>query len=146
MLAQNFKTAAELGIKDVELDALIKVLGMLERGEIPAKAFNMGRFRPYCEDRSDAKIVAECGTIGCLCGWANFISDGAAFPEIYELRGGDPLMSRLPRGARHAFAMNNNTQPDLINRIWQEGTPASAAIALRSYLTTGEANWAEALA
>jgi hypothetical protein len=31
MLAQNFKTAADLGIKDIDLDALIKVLGMLER-------------------------------------------------------------------------------------------------------------------
>lgn len=35
MLAQNFKTPADLGITDVEFDALYKVLGILERSEVP---------------------------------------------------------------------------------------------------------------
>lgn len=34
MLAQNFKTAADLDLADAEFEALVKVLGMLERGEI----------------------------------------------------------------------------------------------------------------
>lgn len=144
MLAQNFKTATDLGIKDVELDALIKVLGMLERGEIPKAAFDMGRFRPYYS--SEESVVAECGTVGCICGWANFISNGAAFPELNELRIGDPLMRRISPAARHAFAMDDHTQTELTGRIWSEGTPASAAVALRSFLSTGDANWAEALA
>ena len=35
MLAQNFKSAEELGIKEVEVRSLAKVLVMLECGEIP---------------------------------------------------------------------------------------------------------------
>jgi hypothetical protein len=34
MLAQNFKTAAELDLSDAEIKALVKVLGILERGEL----------------------------------------------------------------------------------------------------------------
>src|SRR5215831_18503869 len=34
MLAPNFKTADELGLTPSQRDALIKVLGMLERGEL----------------------------------------------------------------------------------------------------------------
>jgi hypothetical protein len=34
MLANSFMTPSALGISDVEFDALVKVLGMLERSEI----------------------------------------------------------------------------------------------------------------
>lgn len=41
MLAQNFKTPADLEISDDEFDALAKVLGMLEREEIRRDDFDM---------------------------------------------------------------------------------------------------------
>jgi hypothetical protein len=35
MLANNFMTPSALGLSDVEFESLVKVLGMLERGDIP---------------------------------------------------------------------------------------------------------------
>lgn len=139
MLAQNFKTAADLGITDPELDALIKVLGMLERGEIPDRAFTMRQFRPTWSDRAQ-DIAKECGTIGCLCGWANFVSGGEAFLQAVTGR------LSFPTEAIHdLFAIQRDEDDRLIPRIWRDATIESAAIALRSYLNTGKANWAEAL-
>ena len=59
MLAPNFKTAAELGLTELQHKALIKVLGQLERYEIregstaDSNAFNMRSWN------------------SCLCYWAN---------------------------------------------------------------------------
>src|SRR5688572_5837844 len=75
MLAQNFKTAAELKLTEDERAALVTVLGMLEREEIPEHAFTMKHFRPIWTDQY-AKVATECGTVGCLCGWANHVSGG----------------------------------------------------------------------
>ena len=69
MLASNFMAPSALGISEVEFDALVKVLGMLERGEIPDDQFTMRR------------IQHPCGTPACLCGWANHVSEGRAFPH-----------------------------------------------------------------
>lgn len=41
MLAQNFKTPADLDLPNPEFEALVKVLGMLERGEIKSDHFDM---------------------------------------------------------------------------------------------------------
>lgn len=130
MLAQNFKTAADLGLKDVEVGALIEVLGMLERGEISAEHFDMGT------------VWSEwhCESVGCICGWAHHISKGVAFSELTR---GEPLISRLPQPILDLFAMCGGRDQ---LRVQQNATPASAAIALRSCLTTGDADWAEALA
>ena len=70
MLANNFMTPSALGISDAELDALVKVLGMLERGEIPEDQFTMRR------------VQHPCRTPACLCGWANHVSAGRAFPHV----------------------------------------------------------------
>jgi hypothetical protein len=137
MLAQNFKTAADLGISDAELDALIKVLGMLERGEITENHFHMARF------------WMECGTVGCLCGWANQISGGAAFPELNASTTEISLFFRMPDAARALFTMGmGSDSPERTGLnvfVQRRARPHHAATALRSYLTTGEANWAEAL-
>ncbi len=120
MLAQNFKTAADLRIADVELDALIKVLGMLEREEIAPEQFNMCRY---------------CGTACCLAGWAYIASGEIAFPEVAD---------NTPRSPAHG---NDGLSTLFCSRLGLglRATPSQAAIALRSYLTTGDANWAEAL-
>ncbi len=126
MLAQNFKTPADLRLPTVEFDALISVLSMLEREEIPDCKFDMSSMNP------------RCNTAFCICGWAFAITDGRAFPEIPN-----PnllLSSRLPKEARDLFRLDTAT------RFLEGITRTQAATALRSYLTTGEANWKEAMA
>lgn len=131
MLAQNFKTAAELGISEVEIQSLIKVLGMLERGEIDAAHFSMMNYR-----REEA-----CGTVGCLCGWAHMVSS-AAFPEVSSEVGWTTTLlgERLNEATKSLFAIGCNFN------AWAAAEPRHAALALRSYLTTGDARWDLALA
>lgn len=119
MLAQNFKTAADLGISDRELDALIKVLGMLEREEIDEAHFNMG-------------IVGEpdCGTSGCLLGWTRVADKDVFFTLVCKAC---------------LFPKNEGLETLFYSGEAFDAAPSQGAAALRSYLTTGEANWAEAL-
>lgn len=130
MLAQNFKTPAELKISDAEFDALYKVLGMLERGEM---VHELVPSRPEHSNGFNMAIVhfsTECGTACCIYGWAQQIyprfnpnmSDAVNIP-LYDLFCVHGRRSRL-----------------------QDITPAQAAIALRSYLTCGDPKWDEALA
>lgn len=128
MLAQNFKTAADLGISEAEADALIKVLGMLERGELKhhpssqpdtPNGFNMGHWG----------VQTDCGSIGCIKGWAQFVSD-----RVFTLvRYGSPVWGLFTVDHIHH------------RRRWAEITTSEAACALRNYLTLGEARWAEVL-
>jgi hypothetical protein len=121
MLAQNFKTAAELGIPEIEHDALRKVLGMLERGEIKRHKFDMTRFS---QD--------DCSTACCLAGWARIIS-----PNTFARFGAGGDNSGL---GRLFYPARDNCSAGY------DSSPAQAAIALRNYLTHGEPRWAEALA
>lgn len=136
MLAQNFKTAAELGITEIECDALSKVLGMLERGEL-SHALNKSSdilcdVVPTSPASFHMAITSEChdcGTVACIGGWAATFIPGMS-PQDY---------------------VNNKHSPNLRELYWPHYdlfdviTPDVAAIAIRSYLSTGEANWAEAL-
>ncbi len=140
MLAQNFKTATDLEISDAELDALIQLLGILERGDV-----RHARVRPdtelYCVpekvdffNMSYLAAETECGTAACLAGTADALC-GSRFINFAGLR------DDIPRGLHRLFCPS-----DLPFREWNGITPDQAATALRSYLTTGDANWAEALA
>jgi hypothetical protein len=131
MLAQNFKTAAELGVNEAEMSALIRVLGMLEREELPHD--------PNCEtERGDAFRMNglwhgnECGTVGCIAGH---------------------VAAQVSKGTEYRFAQEfqdrNEQLADLclpIESELSEITPSQAASALRNFLTLGEARWAEVLA
>jgi hypothetical protein len=135
MLMQNFKSAADLGITEPQKEALIKTLVLLETGRLEhSKAFNFdyeeepdavfsGKFnmRYWTED-------SQCGTIACIGGTAELIS-GVKFPYSHH------------DGLRNLF------QPSAV-RVgnWADITPAQAATALRSYLTTGDARWDLAVA
>jgi hypothetical protein len=142
MLAQNFLPHADLGITEIERDALATVLGMLERGEIDTDHFAM----------DSVLFEGACGTVGCICGWAHIVSDRAAFPEVQRLLFGSLLQARVPLATIRLFAITGDVdqkdiyQSRLIDRVRRQASPEEAATALRSYLTTGEANWAEALA
>jgi hypothetical protein len=130
MLAQNFKTATDLGIQEIELESLVRVLGMLERGEIKSDQFNMEVLRH------------PCGTPACICGWANFVSEGVAFRMVKTGCDGQrmPDWDTLPRAIKVLFSYSTMAPGA------DDATPGQAALALRSYLTTGNARWDEALA
>lgn len=132
MLAQNFKTATDIGMSDRELEAHIKVLGMLERGEFHHVissgqnefGFNMGTTGTW----------ANCGTVACIGGWAAF------FMGHNEHKAMDYV--GRSSGERQELYYPHWSRPINPGRI----TVEQAATALRSYLTTGEAHWDEALA
>jgi hypothetical protein len=136
MLANNFMAPSALGLSDVEFESLVKVLGMLERGEIADEQFTMRR------------VQHPCRTPACLCGWANHISSGRAFPlqekpgaTIFSSPTYGPYWKGMSRSLRDLFGYGGRpTDPVYL------ASPSQAAMALRSYLTHGEARWAEALA
>lgn len=121
MLANNFKPAVDLGISDDALEALIKVLGMLERGEIGADKFNM-------------MFIGnpECGTPGCLLGWVRY-TDIDSHHELVDRTTSKDYDVALSTLFYTRYSANYNI------------TPEQGAFALRSYLTTGSPNWEEAL-
>lgn len=147
MLAQNFKTAADLRISDAEWNALRGVLAMLERGELqhavidynkvyerkprnPNKMFNMGL----------AFAHTRCGTAACIAGSCDLFFD-TNFTRFHEGFGGN-IISK----GRTAALMDLFCPVEIDANDWDNISVEQAATALRSYLTTGEANWAEALA
>jgi hypothetical protein len=125
MLARSFLSATDLGISEVERDALIATLYAFERGEIAN--FTMRHFRE------------TCGTPSCICGWANHFSEGRAFAEVSSMSGmlaTKKLYSRLPKQLQYLFDIQGMPQ--------QSGaTQAQAASALSNYLTFGEPRWDE---
>ena len=109
---------------------------MLERGDIADEQFTMRR------------VQHPCRTPACLCGWANHVSAGRAFP-LHEKPGptifSDPTFGPrwldMPRSLRDLFGYGGRATDPVY-----AASPSQAAIALRSYLTQGEPRWAEALA
>lgn len=126
MLAQSFMTAAELGCDDDELSAAIKVLNMLDRGELvhcPAGlstpgAENVRGF--YMRGWPDAPRDA-CGTACCIGSWMEAL-----------------LGRQTSFHCREAFY-------DLFfprdYRTPEKFTVEAAAHAMRAKLTTGSADW-----
>ena len=136
MLANNFMPPSALGLSDVEFESLVKLLGMLERGEVPDDQFTMRR------------VQHPCRTPACLCGWANHLSGGRAFPleakagiTVFSGTTYAPRWREMPRRLQELFAYGGRaTDPVYL------ASPSQAAIALRNFLTEGEPRWAEALA
>lgn len=127
MLMQNFKTAADLNIKQAELVALIKVLGMLERCDLVdveqetrcENGFNMGT-----QGRG-------CGTPACIGGWV------ARLMDIDQMTYVDGY---LPHRTK------NEALTDLYwNDRAMRANASQATTALRSYLTIADARWDLAL-
>lgn len=116
----NFKTAAELGLRDLEYRTLLRLLPMFEQGKIPEPLFTM-----RCVGRP------ECGTPGCIIGWGRTLEAFFCCPEWSP-------PNQAPKASYYSTC-------DLLSSTWARATPADAAIALRNYLTTGQAKWAEVL-
>lgn len=143
MLARNHLSAEALAITQEELEALLRLRGALERGEIPASEFGM-----------DVLWHKRwCGTVGCLLGWARHLAGDA---EDCTLEGA--LLGRLPK----LFANCGHQSPAIsdlfmISSVWCGTTTArfmelrlqttreQALQALNNYLTTGSAQWGQVL-
>src|ERR1051326_1795257 len=133
MLANVFKTAAQLGIGENDYKALVTVLYMLEEGKLQhvdifqldraAKldnGFNMATWGP--------KAGCNCNTVGCIGLWAE--------------RFGATLL-----GLRNS-ALDDLFVPQGINGPllpYSSITTVEAAQALRNYLTLGHACWEKVL-
>lgn len=160
MLARNFMTAEDLGREQMEYDALVSVLGKLERGEIGHKNFDMSCpmrdlrvSKTYFNNDGliSSTITEDCGTAGCIGGYVAV--EMGIEPKSY-VYGNDNFysyddndLSFREKGNQTAigrlyFPRNRyNRMVDCIRSI----TPEEGAHALRNYLTTGEACWEEVL-
>lgn len=121
MLAQSFLSPEELQLTTTEHEALVKVLGMLEREEIPALLFDM-------ENVGEP----ECGTSGCILGWARSLSPRPINGRLFDTWCAHPV--------HNVFAPDGG---DMGNPYY--ATRSQAATALRNFLTTGHPRWDEAM-
>ena len=135
MLAQNFKTADELGIKEEQREALMKTLVMLETGKLVHNTDDS--IAKYSMNEEDAPFTGHfnmaswrqttpCGTAACIGGTAEMIAGYDVFDE-YDAQEGGIQLDQLFQPRRIAD--------------WEAITPEQAAAALRSYLSTGDARW-----
>jgi hypothetical protein len=133
MLAQNFKSSAELDLPESHVSALVKTLVLLETGKlrhVPATSYDnkTGTFSG-CFNMCNWGAGSACGTIACIGGTAELIG-GVSFGSIY-----DCTNTLLTDSLRDLFL------PPFSRKLWNAITTEQAATALRSYLTTGEARW-----
>lgn len=127
MLAQNFKTSAELGISEIEHTALIQTLGYLERGDLPGEL----NLNLWCVEDD------QCGTVACIAGWAWHFSGKKAFLDIV---GDDGI------GGTDRTWMDKRSVALRALFLASAKYERCAAIGLRNFLRTGEPHWAEARA
>lgn len=120
MLAQNFKTPEELNLTEKGYVGLLKVLRMLESGEL---AWTNGAHVPNGFNMTTTWVENECGTVGCIGGWAGF----------YNKDGWVPGMTLTAKST--GLFCPANAGP------WETITVDRAAKAVRSFLVTGEADW-----
>jgi hypothetical protein len=145
MLAQNFMTAADLGLNDRQFDSLVKVLKLLEVGLLKHVSSPRYRYPGNTPDEINSlpdpsfdglfnmaswMCDSDCGTVACIGGTACLLA-------------GDPLLflhgEELPALDALFFPV-----PSVGSSNWI--TTEQAARALRSYLTTGDPKWTEAVA
>jgi hypothetical protein len=136
MLAQSFQSAADLGITEPQLSALIKTLVLLETGKlvhVPRWSWSGDHSNEFTSHFNMAAwgSKTDCGTIHCIGGTAEAVS-------------GD---ENLFAGWTDHGKLSELFAPYSLDFLaWEEVTTAQAATALRSYLTTGDARWDQAVA
>ncbi len=139
MLMQNFQSAADLEISEAQKEALMKTLVLLETGKLKHCPTDEGaKFFDPVVNRSveftggfnmkEWSLQHPCGTISCIAGTAEIIS-GVDFSDYTNSLGLIDLF----------------TPYEISESRWHEITTEQAARALRSYLTTGDAKWTEAV-
>lgn len=137
MLARNFLTPVELGLSDAKHAALVKVLGMMERGElilVPYAKVVEGTNDSLCFAPLGEKFTGHfhmavwnvkhtCGTVACIGGTAELVG-GVKFENECEMEVESIELNRLFYPSRS-----------------DKRTIEEAAHALRTYLMTGRAEW-----
>jgi hypothetical protein len=135
MLAQNFMTAEVLGIKPEWRDALITVLGMMERGELVYVTRDELARMPTTDTADFTGHFSmqhwnwpkTCGSVCCIGGTAEWIG-GVWFDDVRCRNSGEHI-----------------TLGELFYDYPGDPTIEQAARALRNYLTLGDPRWAEAM-
>lgn len=124
----NFKSAEELGLSKINHEALIAVLLKMERGEL-VEGFDNGRevFNMAC-----VLSKRECGTVGCIAGWAYVLSGERAFKAFVV--GESPINGGNFTELGNLFYGPRGVSLDDL-------TLDQARHALSTYLTTGHAEW-----
>jgi hypothetical protein len=99
MLAQNFMRPTSLGVNDVEFESLVRVLGMLERGEIESRLFDMAHVGN-----------PQCGSPGCIIGWVKTLPGTERFASDRLFTGGLSELVQMRTGVspgQAAIALRN---------------------------------------
>lgn len=79
MLQQNFKTAAELSLPPATYEGAIKVLKMLERGEIKPEQFTM------VVGHRVRQVNGELHNQSCIAGWVHQVTNKVPCGLPYSL-------------------------------------------------------------
>src|SRR5579872_209917 len=141
MLAQNFKTAKDLGLSDHRFESLVKTLGVLERGEVKhvrivddlfeeGKEFAIPEKFDGLFNMDNTFTRANCGTAGCIAGTCDWLFKTDFAPE------GNLALDLN-------FELLKLFCPNIDWYYWPKITVDQAARALRNYLSCGEARWKE---
>lgn len=143
MLARTVLSHEQLGITERERDLLLKVLNRLEANPPPhIKQDNAYSCMWFDGDEPDGFNMtnifsrASCGTAACLLGWA------LAFGGT---KGQFALFGTGWDNNRTAACQRLFCPTDVPKSQWDAITVEQGAQALRNYLATGEANWADVL-
>jgi len=140
MLAQSFKSAADLKITEPQLSALQKTLVLLETGKVehvPSYKItsdmpkDQRKFSGLFNMKMWAGADDDCGTVCCIGGTAELIGN---------IKFGTGFGMGLPTAE-----LSTLFYPPFFHEKWESITPSQAARALRSYLTTGDPMWGEAV-
>lgn len=124
MLAQNFKSAGDLGIEEHVRSALAKVLVLLETEAILREQFMMD-FWPV--------FGTPCWSGGCIGAWAEKVGG-------FEIENAD-FLHEDRSDLYNLFFLDERDGA----RSPYKATPAEGARALRNYLTTGKASWPDVM-
>ena len=138
MLAQNFMKPADLDLTDEQFEALCKTLVLLETEKlrhvsaVPADGIDRDRTFSGRFNMSNWSGHHPCGTVACIGGTAEMVGN-VSFSPIHKWQKINPRLVSL-------------FFPPMKTSMWSSITPQQAAIALRSYLTTGDPHWDLAVA
>jgi len=133
MLARSFLSAEDLGIRQDQRDALIKVLHMLERGELVHTVFSRVHHTIFARETHRGFNMTlwvekhRCGTIACIGGWAELVANDSNLFDV--------VVNKLDE-------LFSPPEDEVTN--YASVTVEQASRALSSYLTTGDPRWSEA--
>jgi len=140
MLAKTYLTAKELGLTEIERDALIQVLEAIDSGKIAVVSnfarligheqfLHMGNWRIIIEDEN----CCPCATVACIAGWGFELSGGKAFQFVGSFGHGGGMYMKQHPDLRDLFLPSEEIMK-LAGRV-------EVRHALFSYLSTGKADW-----